>query len=58
MAPDVSAWAKAMVSYVVSGHTHHRIEGETHGESLADVKSAIQFHVEAFGAEAFGMEGQ
>lgn len=27
-------------------------EGDTYGEALADVKSAILFHVETFGAEA------
>jgi predicted RNase H-like HicB family nuclease len=26
-------------------------EGETYDEALADVKSAIRFHVESFGAE-------
>ena len=26
-------------------------EGETYDEALSDVKSAIQFHVESFGAE-------
>ena len=26
-------------------------EGSTHEESLADVKSAIRFHIETFGAE-------
>lgn len=28
-------------------------EGETYDEALADVKSAIQFHIESFGAGAF-----
>lgn len=28
-------------------------EGETHEEALADVKSAIQFHIETFGGEVF-----
>jgi predicted RNase H-like HicB family nuclease len=28
-------------------------EGDTYEEALADVKSAIQFHIETFGAEAF-----
>lgn len=27
-------------------------EGETYEEALADVKSAIRFHIETFGAEA------
>jgi predicted RNase H-like HicB family nuclease len=27
-------------------------EGETYEEALADVKSAIQFHIETFGNEA------
>jgi len=27
-------------------------EGDTYEEALADVKSAIQFHIETFGAEA------
>ena len=27
-------------------------QGETYEDALADVKSAIQFHVETFGAEA------
>ena len=31
-------------------------QGETYEAALADVKSAIQFHAEAFGAEAFGRE--
>ena len=26
-------------------------EGDSHEEALADVKSAIQFHIETFGAE-------
>ena len=28
-------------------------EGETYAEALADVRSAIQFHIETFGADAF-----
>ncbi len=28
-------------------------EGESYEEALADVKSAIQFHIETFGGEAF-----
>jgi predicted RNase H-like HicB family nuclease len=28
-------------------------EGDTYAEALADVRSAIQFHVETFGAGAF-----
>jgi predicted RNase H-like HicB family nuclease len=28
-------------------------EGDTYGEALADVRSAIQFHIETFGADAF-----
>ena len=28
-------------------------QGETFEEALADVKSAVQFHIETFGAEAF-----
>ena len=28
-------------------------EGDTYGEALADVGSAIQFHIETFGADAF-----
>jgi predicted RNase H-like HicB family nuclease len=28
-------------------------EGDTYDEALADVRSAIQFHIETFGAEAF-----
>ena len=28
-------------------------EGDTYDEALADVRSAIQFHVETFGADAF-----
>ena len=28
-------------------------EGDTYEEALADVKSAIQFHIETFGAEEF-----
>ena len=28
-------------------------EGDTYEEALADVKSAIRFHVETFGAEVF-----
>jgi predicted RNase H-like HicB family nuclease len=28
-------------------------EGDTYEEALADVKSAIKFHIEAFGDEAF-----
>ncbi len=29
-------------------------QGETYAEALADVKSAIDFHVEAFGREVLG----
>ena len=29
-------------------------EGETYEEALADVKSAIQFHVETFGMDMLG----
>lgn len=28
-------------------------EGDTYEEALADVKSAIKFHIETFGAEVF-----
>ena len=28
-------------------------QGDTYEEALADVKSAIQFHIETFGQEAF-----
>jgi predicted RNase H-like HicB family nuclease len=28
-------------------------EGDTYEEALADVKSAIQFHIETFGREVF-----
>jgi predicted RNase H-like HicB family nuclease len=28
-------------------------EGDTYAEALADVRSAIQFHIETFGAGAF-----
>jgi len=28
-------------------------EGDTYEEALADVKSAIRFHIETFGADAF-----
>ncbi len=28
-------------------------EGDSYGEALADVKSAILFHIETFGAEVF-----
>jgi len=28
-------------------------EGDTYDEALADVRSAIQFHIETFGADAF-----
>ncbi|MGQ0602855.1 MAG: type II toxin-antitoxin system HicB family antitoxin [Anaerolineales bacterium] len=31
-------------------------EGETYEEALADVKSAIQFHIETFGAEVLETE--
>ena len=31
-------------------------EGDTYKEALADVKSAIKFHIETFGKEAFGKE--
>lgn len=31
-------------------------EGDTYDEALADVKSAIRFHVETFGAEALESE--
>lgn len=32
-------------------------EGDTYEEALADVKSAIRFHIETFGKEAFSDEG-
>ncbi|HII95649.1 MAG TPA: type II toxin-antitoxin system HicB family antitoxin [Candidatus Methanofastidiosum sp.] len=32
-------------------------EGDTYEEALADVKSAIQFHIESFGKDAFIDEG-
>jgi len=28
-------------------------EGDTYDEALADVRSAIQFHIDTFGADAF-----
>ena len=31
-------------------------QGDTYEEALADVKSAIQFHIETFGAETLEME--
>jgi predicted RNase H-like HicB family nuclease len=31
-------------------------EGDTYEEALADVKSAIQFHIETFGEEVFETE--
>jgi predicted RNase H-like HicB family nuclease len=31
-------------------------EGETYEEALADVKSAIQFHVESFGEEVLDID--
>ena len=31
-------------------------EGDTYEEALADVKSAIEFHIETFGSEAFDTE--
>ena len=39
------AYAQGLIGIVVG-------EGDTHEEALADVKSAIQFHIETFGAEA------
>jgi predicted RNase H-like HicB family nuclease len=32
-------------------------EGDTYEEALADVKSAIKFHIEAFGIEALETDG-
>ena len=32
-------------------------EGDTYDEALADVKSAIQFHIETFGREALEIDG-
>ena len=32
-------------------------EGDTYGEALADVKSAIQFHIETFGRESLEIDG-
>ena len=32
-------------------------EGDTCGEALADVKSAIQFHIETFGRESIEIDG-
>ncbi|MCC6299142.1 MAG: type II toxin-antitoxin system HicB family antitoxin [Anaerolineales bacterium] len=31
-------------------------EGDTYEEALADAKSAIQFHIESFGADVFESE--
>jgi predicted RNase H-like HicB family nuclease len=31
--------------------------GDTYEEALADVKSAIQFHIETFGREALNLDG-
>jgi predicted RNase H-like HicB family nuclease len=31
-------------------------EGDTYEEALADVKSAIQFHIDTFGSEVFETE--
>ena len=31
-------------------------QGDTYDEALADVKSAIRFHIDTFGAEALEME--
>lgn len=31
-------------------------EGDTYDEALADVKSAIRFHIETFGDDAFEIE--
>jgi predicted RNase H-like HicB family nuclease len=31
-------------------------EGDTYEEALADVKSAIQFHIETFGSEVLDVE--
>ena len=31
-------------------------EGDTYEEALADVKSAIQFHIDTFGPEVFNNE--
>jgi predicted RNase H-like HicB family nuclease len=32
-------------------------EGDTYEEALADVKSAIQFHIETFGRKALEIDG-
>jgi predicted RNase H-like HicB family nuclease len=32
-------------------------EGDTYEEALADVRSAIQFHIETFGREALEIDG-
>ncbi len=32
-------------------------EGDTYGEALADVKSAIQVHIETFGRESIEIDG-
>jgi predicted RNase H-like HicB family nuclease len=32
-------------------------EGDTYEEALADVKSAIQFHIETFGRESIEIDG-
>jgi predicted RNase H-like HicB family nuclease len=32
-------------------------EGDTYEDALADVKSAIQFHIETFGREALEIDG-
>lgn len=31
-------------------------QGDTYGEALVDVKSAIQFHLETFGSEALDID--
>ena len=31
-------------------------EGDTYEDALADVKSAVEFHIETFGAEVFDID--
>lgn len=33
-------------------------QGDTYDEALADVRSAIRFHIETFGSDAFAEESQ
>jgi predicted RNase H-like HicB family nuclease len=52
----VEKHADGYVAYPLGGNGVVVGEGDTYEEALADVKSAIQFHIETFGPEVLEAE--